>query len=120
MIALGFYDTLKSRGIEDLGLAVSSPQKRDEILATLDELFAQGSRDKWVAILRDADIVAGPINTMLEASNDPDVIANGYVDEVELPDGQRVKVHGTPGNFPNASQIGFGAGTRRAQHRDLK
>jgi len=27
--------------------------------------------------LRGADIVSAPINTLLEASNDPDVLANG-------------------------------------------
>ena len=97
--ALGFFDTLNEKGIADLGLAVSSPQKRDEILAALDELFAQGTREKWVSILREADIVAGVINSMLEASNDPDVLANGYVDQIDLPTGEQVKVHGTPWQF---------------------
>ena len=51
----------------------------------LDELFATGQRDDWVARLRGADIVSAPINTLLEASNDPDVLANGYVAEVDYP-----------------------------------
>jgi ABC-type transport system substrate-binding protein len=50
--------------------------------------------------LRAADIVSAPINTMLEASNDPDVLANGYVTEVDYPKyGKRLKVHGTPWQF---------------------
>ena len=50
--------------------------------------------------LRAADIVAAPINTLLEASNDPDVIANGYVADVEYPKyGKALKVHGTPWHF---------------------
>jgi crotonobetainyl-CoA:carnitine CoA-transferase CaiB-like acyl-CoA transferase len=50
--------------------------------------------------LRGADIVSAPINTLLEASNDPDVIANGYVTEVEYPKlGRKLKVHGTPWRF---------------------
>jgi crotonobetainyl-CoA:carnitine CoA-transferase CaiB-like acyl-CoA transferase len=66
----------------------------------LDELFATGSRDDWVARLRRADIVAAPINTLLEASNDPDVLANGYVAEVDYPKyGKRLKVHGSPWHF---------------------
>ena len=37
---------------------------------------------------------------MLEASNDPDVVANGYVAEVDYPKyGKRLKVHGTPWQF---------------------
>ena len=57
-------------------------------------------REDWVAKLRKADIVSAPINTMLEASNDPDVLANGYVTEVDYPKhGKRLKVHGTPWQF---------------------
>jgi crotonobetainyl-CoA:carnitine CoA-transferase CaiB-like acyl-CoA transferase len=63
------------------------------LLALLDELFATGPRDDWVAKLRAADIVSAPINTLLEASNDPDVLANGYVTEVDYPKfGKRLKV----------------------------
>jgi crotonobetainyl-CoA:carnitine CoA-transferase CaiB-like acyl-CoA transferase len=66
----------------------------------LDELFATGSRDDWVARLRGADIVSAPINTLLEASNDPDVLANGYVSEIDYPKhNKRLKVHGSPWNF---------------------
>jgi crotonobetainyl-CoA:carnitine CoA-transferase CaiB-like acyl-CoA transferase len=66
----------------------------------LDELFATGPRDDWVERLRGADIVAAPINTLLEASNDPDVRANGYVAEIDYPKyGKRLKVHGSPWQF---------------------
>jgi crotonobetainyl-CoA:carnitine CoA-transferase CaiB-like acyl-CoA transferase len=69
-------------------------------LGLLDELFATGSRDDWVGKLRGADIVAAPINTLLEASNDPDVLANGYVAEIDYPEhGKRLKVHGSPWQF---------------------
>ena len=65
----------------------------------LDGLFATGTRDDWVARLRGADIVSAPINTMLEASNDPDVIANGHVTHVDHPRHGKLKVHGTPWRF---------------------
>jgi crotonobetainyl-CoA:carnitine CoA-transferase CaiB-like acyl-CoA transferase len=75
----------------------------------LDELFATGPRDDWVEKLRGADIVAAPINTLLEAANDPDVLANGYVAEVEYPEyGKRLKVHGSPWHFSKTpSHIGI-------------
>ena len=78
------------------------------MLRTLDDLFATGLRDDWVARLRGADIVSAPINTLLEASNDPDVVANGYVTEVEYPKhGKTLKVHGTPWQFSETpAQIG--------------
>ena len=100
MSALGFYDRLEQAGFGDLGVAVASEEKRDTLLKTLDGLFATGPRDKWVAALRGADIVSAPINTLLEASNDADVVANGYVTEVEYPKyGKKLKVHGSPWNF---------------------
>lgn len=100
MTALGFMPRLKQAGFEKLGVIIDNDARRIELLALLDELFATGSRDDWVAKLRGADIVSAPINTMLEASNDPDVIANGYVTHVDYPKyGRKLKVHGTPWQF---------------------
>ena len=100
MTALGFYDALERAGFADLGVIVNSEERRATLLRTLDELFATGSRDGWVARLRGADIVAAPINTLLEASNDADVLANGYVTVVDYPKhGRRLKVHGSPWHF---------------------
>ncbi|MGZ5912541.1 MAG: CaiB/BaiF CoA transferase family protein [Reyranella sp.] len=100
MTALGFYERLEAAGFGELGVVMSSDDKRVALLALLDELFATGSRDDWVARLREADIVSAPINTLLEASNDPDVLANGYVTEVGYPQhGKKLKVHGSPWQF---------------------
>ena len=64
------------------------------------ELFSTDSRDRWLEILRAADIVSAPVNTLLEASNDPDVLANGYIEEVEYSEiGETLKVHGSPWLF---------------------
>ena len=100
MSALGFYETLTSAGFGDLGVIMASDEQRETLLKTLDGLFATGPREKWVELLRGADIVSAPINTLLEASNDPDVLANGYVTEVEYPKhGKKLKVHGSPWHF---------------------
>jgi crotonobetainyl-CoA:carnitine CoA-transferase CaiB-like acyl-CoA transferase len=100
MSALGFYEKLEQAGFGDLGVAIEDPAKRVALLRLLDELFVTGLRDDWVARLRAADIVSAPINTLLEASNDPDVVANGYVTEVDYPKyGRRLKVHGSPWHF---------------------
>jgi len=100
MTALGFYAALEQAGFGDLGVIVASDDKRAILLRMLDELFATGRRDDWVEKLRGADIVAAPINTLLEVSNDPDVLANGYVTEIDYPKyGKRLKVHGSPWHF---------------------
>jgi crotonobetainyl-CoA:carnitine CoA-transferase CaiB-like acyl-CoA transferase len=99
MAALGFLDRLKAKGFGHLGVIIDNDAKRIELLALLDQLFATGPRAEWVEKLRGADIVSAPINTMLEASNDPDVIANGYVTHVDHPEHGKLKVHGTPWQF---------------------
>jgi len=109
MRALGFYDRLEAAGFANLGVIIGADDKRETLLRLLDELFATGPRDDWVERLRAADIVAAPINTLLEASNDPDVVANGYVAEIDYPKhGKRLKVHGSPWHFSETPpQIGI-------------
>src|SRR5579872_4084563 len=100
MTALGFYERLVAAGFADLGVIVESEEQRARLLGLLDELFAGGARDDWVARLRAADIVAAPINTLLEAASDPDVLANGYVREIDYPKyGKRLRIHGSPWHF---------------------
>jgi CoA:oxalate CoA-transferase len=100
LVALGFYEVMEKAGFGQLGVAMDSDEIRGALLAKLGELFATGTRDDWVARLRGGDIVSAPINTMLEAVADPDVVANGYVAEVDYPKhGKRLKVHGTPWQF---------------------
>jgi crotonobetainyl-CoA:carnitine CoA-transferase CaiB-like acyl-CoA transferase len=100
MNAVGCYDELASAGFGHLGVAIESDDKRAELVAFLNKYFATGDRHDWVARLRGADIVSAPINTLLEASSDPDVVANGYVAEVDYPKyGKRLKVHGSPWQF---------------------
>jgi crotonobetainyl-CoA:carnitine CoA-transferase CaiB-like acyl-CoA transferase len=118
MSALGFYETLEKDGFGDLGVAVASDERRRTLLETLDRLFATGPRDKWVAALRAADIVSAPINTLLEASNDPDVLANGYVTEVEYPKyGRKLKVHGSPWQFSETPPR-FGIAPELGEHNE--
>jgi crotonobetainyl-CoA:carnitine CoA-transferase CaiB-like acyl-CoA transferase len=116
MQALGFFDTLEARGVSDLGLALVSQEKKDLILGTLNEMFATGSRDRWIEILRDADIVCAPLNTLLEASNDADVLANGYISEMEYPQiGETLKVHGSPWQFSETPPK-FGRAPKLGEH----
>jgi crotonobetainyl-CoA:carnitine CoA-transferase CaiB-like acyl-CoA transferase len=118
MTALGFYEQLGSAGFGDLGVVIDSEDKRAALLRMLDELFATGPREKWVEALRGADIVSAPINTLLEASNDPDVLANGYVTEVEYPDyGKKLKVHGSPWNFSQTPPH-IGRAPKLGEHND--
>ena len=84
-------------GLTDLGMAFESEEKKNSILDKLAELFATNTRDNWINILRSADIVAAPVNTMLEASQDPNIVESGYVKTVTHPElGEELRIHGTP------------------------
>lgn len=116
MQALGFYDALEARGVSDLGLALVSEEKKALILGTLAEMFATGGRDRWIEILREADIVSAPLNTLLEASNDADVLANGYISEMEYSEiGETLKVHGSPWQF-SQTPAKFGRAPKLGEH----
>jgi crotonobetainyl-CoA:carnitine CoA-transferase CaiB-like acyl-CoA transferase len=105
-------------GFGELGVVIGNDERRETLLATLDKLFATGPRDKWVELLRKADVVSAPINTLLEASNDPDVLANGYVTEVEYPKhGKTLKVHGSPWHF-SETPAKAGIAPDLGQHND--
>ena len=100
MKALNFFDILAENGLIDLGLAFESEIKKTEILNKLAELFSTDTRDNWISVLRKADMISTHVNTMLEASNDPNIKENNYVTEVWYPElNKNMKVHGTPWKF---------------------
>ena len=100
MKALNFFDILTENGLIDLGLAFESEIKKTEILDKLAELFSTDTRDNWISVLRKADMISTHVNTMLEASNDPNIKENSYVTEVWYPElNKNMKVHGTPWKF---------------------
>ena len=100
MKELNFFDELEKDNLIDLGLAFESDEKKTEILNKLAELFSTNKRDHWISILRNADMISTHVNTMLEASNDPNLKENNYVTEVWYPElNKNMKVHGTPWKF---------------------
>jgi crotonobetainyl-CoA:carnitine CoA-transferase CaiB-like acyl-CoA transferase len=55
---------------------------------------------------------------LLEASNDPDVLANAYVTEIDYPKyGKRLKVHGSPWHF-SETPAQFGMAPELGAHND--
>ncbi len=118
MTALGFYDELSLVGLADLSLVVESEDMRKTMLSTLDQCFARGDRDQWINKLRNADIVTAPVNTLLETANDPDVLANGYITEIEYPEYKKtVKVHGSPWKF-SETPVHIGVAPKLGEHTE--
>ena len=97
---LGFLESLQDEGLDDLGVAFESEDKKNQILDHLGTLFATNTRDHWLSILREAGLVCAPVNTLLEAADDPNIVENNYVQEILHPRlGKNIKIHGSPWKF---------------------
>jgi crotonobetainyl-CoA:carnitine CoA-transferase CaiB-like acyl-CoA transferase len=104
--ALGFYETMKEKNLNDLGIAFDSEDKKNQILSTLASLFVKNTRENWINILREADIISTHVNTMLEASNEPNIVDNNYVSEKYYPEiDKTLKIHGTPWKFSETPSV---------------
>jgi formyl-CoA transferase/CoA:oxalate CoA-transferase len=69
---------------------------RDELIPLLEEVLRARTTAEWLAALGDAGVPAGPIQTVAEAVNDPQVLARGMVAEVEHPPAGTLKTLGCP------------------------
>ena len=99
MVAAGFSKRLSEAGFDKLGEVAESEEKTQLFLETMDKFFATDTREHLLEILRGCGIICGPINTILEASRDPDVIANKYIIEVDHPRVGKIKEVGFPWEF---------------------
>jgi crotonobetainyl-CoA:carnitine CoA-transferase CaiB-like acyl-CoA transferase len=82
------------------------PTKRQEIFAWLRKRFLTRTRDEWWEWFKDKDIAAGPIYSLEEGLQDPQVLSRDMVLELEHPKVGKVKQVGigiklseSPGRF---------------------
>jgi crotonobetainyl-CoA:carnitine CoA-transferase CaiB-like acyl-CoA transferase len=97
--AVGLAKMMDEIGCGKMGNIAASEEKKKIFLDTMDRVFATDTREHWLKMLRGADVISAPINTLIEASVDPDVIANKYVIEVEHPRVGKIKEVGFPWKF---------------------
>ena len=99
MEVAGFSKKLAEVGCAKLGEVADSAEKAGIFLKTMDEILATDTRENWLKKLRACGIVCAPLNTLLEASTDPDVVANNYVIEVDHPKVGKIIEVGFPWKF---------------------
>ncbi len=101
-------DLCKHLGREDL---VGDPrfadgqkrfENRAECVETLDAIFAERTLDEWKEALATTDGVWAVVQTPLELYEDPQVLANGYLPDVELGDGSTCQLVQSPVQFDEA------------------
>jgi crotonobetainyl-CoA:carnitine CoA-transferase CaiB-like acyl-CoA transferase len=62
-------------------------EHREECITTLDEIFGQRTLDEWKDKLETAGGVWAPVQTVRELHDDPQAVANGYLQDVTADDG---------------------------------
>lgn len=71
-------------------------QHRDVLIPQLQEQFLTRDSANWLAALRGAGIPCGPINTVSQVFQDPQIQARGLVWECEHPTAGTIKLSGSP------------------------
>jgi crotonobetainyl-CoA:carnitine CoA-transferase CaiB-like acyl-CoA transferase len=72
---------------------------KDECTALLDAEFASRTYAEWVELLQGLDAPWAPVQAIEELLTDPQVLANGYIGEVQLEDGGSYQLPAVPVQF---------------------
>ncbi len=74
-------------------------ENRDALVERLDKLFLDKPLSHWLESLSTIDVACGAVRTYDEVVNDPQVLANNYVAEMDHPHLGRIRVVNTPIGF---------------------
>jgi crotonobetainyl-CoA:carnitine CoA-transferase CaiB-like acyl-CoA transferase len=74
-------------------------QNREACVAELDAVFGSRTLDEWRTKLADVEGVWAPMQTAKEVGHDPQVLANGYLSEVDRGDGTSFTLVASPVQF---------------------
>ena len=71
-----------------------------ELISIMDRVFVTKTRDDWLKTLEQAgDLIFEPVNTISDAVEDPQVLANDYITDFNHPVWGKVKALGIPVKF---------------------
>ena len=91
---LGIEELEKHPRFDDMN---KRTQNSEELIANLDKVFATKDRDEWLRILREErDFMVGPINTLSDLVDDPQMLANNYIIDFDHPVMGKIKTTGFP------------------------
>jgi len=74
-------------------------QNCQELIAILDAAFAGKPRQEWAGIFKANGLIFAPVNTTLDVTEDPQVLANNYITEFDHPVFGAMKTVGFPMTF---------------------
>ena len=80
-------------------------RNRTDLIPLLDELIEQYEIKHWLSILGGIGVPCGPINSIDQVMDDPQVSARGMVVGVEHPTAGSIKMVASPMNIPTAPPV---------------
>ena len=89
-----------------------------ECIAVLRDIFAARTLADWTARLRTLKGVWSPVHTALEAHDDPQVIANGYLPTVDTAEGVTLAVAANPVRFNETAAVPRAGAPTHGQHTE--
>lgn len=117
-------EVVRVLGLDDL-LAderFDSPEKRmaetDALCAILAERIRSRPRDEWAALMNDADVIWGPVQSPNEFVDDVQVVANGYILDAPRPDHSTTRLMSSPAQFDREPLTARWAAPDIGQHTD--
>ena len=69
---------------------------REELVVALQEEFSRNTADEWVEAIREAGVPCGPVNSLAEVFEDPQVLGSGILEKVEHPTAGTLKMLASP------------------------
>ncbi len=91
---------------------------REELIAILDDLFAQRTLDEWAQALDEQGCIWAPSQTVKEVISDPQSRARGAFIEIDHPSAGRIELVDTPIKF-GKSRVGIrGPAPELGQHTE--
>ena len=69
---------------------------REELVVALQEEFSKNTADEWVEAIREAGVPCGPVNSLAEVFEDPQVLGSGILEKIEHPPAGTLKMLASP------------------------
>ncbi|HEX5480702.1 MAG TPA: CoA transferase [Dehalococcoidia bacterium] len=93
-------------------------ENREELIAMLDELFAERTLEEWAPALDAHSLIWAPAKTLEEVIADPQTRARGAFTTIEHPDAGDIEIVDTPVKFGRSTVGARGAAPELGQHTE--
>jgi crotonobetainyl-CoA:carnitine CoA-transferase CaiB-like acyl-CoA transferase len=112
---LGIDELIDDPKFEDLA---ARRENRVELIETIDRCFITKSREEWMRLFRGRRVNCTPLQTYEDIPTDPQVVANGYLVEIEHPELGRMTQVGVPAKLSETPGAPRSAAPEFGQHTE--